>query len=328
LVSFASSRGSRAGIASVVVSLLTLLVGGCGGGSGGGGDGMTIAYQPGIGYAQLLIIKQEGWLEEDLPETEIAWEQLSSGSAIRDGMLAGDIQVGSGGVGPFLVGYSAGVDWKVLSALNEMDLWLMVADEQIQDLGDLGDGSIAMPAPDSIQAVVLRRGAEEQLGDAKALDNNIVSLAHPDGLQALLSGQISGHLTSPPFQFQEQDEGARPVLKSFDLFGPHTFNSVFVRQGYHDENPEAMEALYSNIQEATELIESDPDGAAEILSEESGGETSAEEYRRFMTEEGVAYTTQPNGFIEFAEFMQQIGLIDEVPASQEELVFDNLKEGG
>ena len=72
----------------------------------------------------------------------------SSGSAIRDGMLAGDIQVGSGGVGPFLVGYSAGVDWKLLSALNEMDLWLMVVDEQIQDLGDFGDGSTdTRPAP-------------------------------------------------------------------------------------------------------------------------------------------------------------------------------------
>src|ERR687893_2686880 len=126
LVSLASSKGSRVGIVGVVVFLLTLLLGGCGGGSGGSGggsggagDNMTIAYQPGIGYAQLLIIKQEGWLEEDLPETEITWEQLSSGSAIRDGMLAGDIQVGSGGVGPFLVGSSAVVDWKLLSALNE-----------------------------------------------------------------------------------------------------------------------------------------------------------------------------------------------------------------
>jgi NitT/TauT family transport system substrate-binding protein len=234
--------------------------------------------------------------------------------------------VGSGGTGPFLVGYSAGVDWKVLSPLNEMDLWLMVVDEQIQDLKDFGDGSIATPASDSMQAVVLRKGAQEQLGDAAALDDNIVALTHPEGLPALVSGQISGHLTSPPFQFQEQDEGARPILKSFDLFGPHTFINVFVLQDYHDDNPEAMEALYSNIQEATELIESDPDRAAEILSEESGGEkTSAEEFRRFMTEEGVAYTTQPNGFIEFAEFMQQTGLIDEVPASQEELVFDNLK---
>jgi len=311
-----------------MVFLLTLLIGGCGGGAGGGGgggDSMAIAYQPGIGYAQLLIMKQEGWLEEDLPETEISWEQLSSGSAIRDGMLAGDIQVGSGGVGPFLVGYSAGVDWKLLSALNEMDLWLMVMDERYQSLEDFGDGSIAMPAPDSIQSVVLRKGAQERLGDATALDSNIVSLSHPDGLQALLSGQIAGHLTSPPFQFQEQDEGARAILKSFDLFGPHTFNSVFVRQDYHDDNPEAMEALYSNIQEATELIQNDPDQAAEILSEESGGEVSAEEFRRFITEDGVAYTTEPKAFIEFAEFMQEIGLIDEAPESQEELVYDNLK---
>src|SRR5829696_7697721 len=326
-----ASMKAKAGLARAVVAcVVVLLVTGCGGGAGGQGDGgtMTIAYQPGIGYAQLLIMKQEGWLEEDLPETEIGWEQLSSGAAIRDGMLAGDIQVGAGGTGPFLVGYSGGVEWKLLSGLNEMDLWLMVMDEQYQSLSDFGEGSIAMPAPDSIQAVVLRRGAEEQLGDARALDSNIVALAHPDGLQALLSGQIAGHLTSPPFQFQEQDEGARPILKSFDLFGPHTFINVFVRQDYHDDNPEAMEALYSNIQKATELIENDPDRAAEILSEESEGETTAEEFRRFITEEGVAYTTQPNGFIAFAEFMQQTGLIDEVPASQEELVFDNLKEGG
>jgi NitT/TauT family transport system substrate-binding protein len=287
---------------------------------------MAIAYQPGIGYAQLLIIKQEGWLEEDLPETEISWQQLSSGAAIRDGMLAGDINVGSGGVGPFLVGYDGGVDWKLLSALNEMDLWLMAMDPEYQSLNDFQDGGkIAMPAPDSIQAVILRRGAQEQLGDAKALDSNIVALGHPDGLQALLSGQIAGHLTSPPFQFQEQDQGAHRVLSSFDLFGPHTFNSVFVRQNYHDDNPEAMEALYSDIQRATELIQDDPDAAAEDLSAESEDETSPEDFKRFISEEGVTYTTEPRGFIEFAEFMQQSGLIKNVPESESDLVFDNLK---
>ena len=326
LVSLASSKGSRLCIMGVVVFLLTLLLlGGCGGESGGAGDNMTIAYQPGLGYAQLLIIKQEGWLEEDLPETEVAWEQLSSGSAVREGMLEGDIQVGSGGTGPFLVGYSGGVDWKVLSPLNEMDLWLMVMDEQIQDLKDFGDGSIATPASDSMQAVILRKGAQEQLGDSAALDDNIVTLAHPEGPPALLSGEISGHLTSPPFQFQEQDEGARPILKSFDLLGPQTFINVFVLQDYHDDNPEAMEALYSNIQEATELIENDPDRAAEILSEESEGKTTAADFRRFITEEGVTYTTQPSGFIEFGKVMQELGMIDKVPGSQEEIVFDNLK---
>ena len=321
-------RSLKVGIAGVLSTLVVLLVAGCGGGGGASGDGgsMAIAYQPGIGYAQLLIIKQEGWLEEDLPETEISWQQLSSGAAIRDGMLAGDINVGSGGVGPFLVGYDGGVDWKLLSALNEMDLWLMAMDAEYQSLNDFQDGGkIAMPAPDSIQAVVLRRGAQEQLGDAKALDSNIVALGHPDGLQALLSGQIAGHLTSPPFQFQEQDQGAHRVLSSFDLFGPHTFNSVFVRQNYHDDNPEAMEALYSDIQRATELIHDDPDAAAEVLSAESEDDTSPEDFKRFMSEEGVTYTTEPRGFIEFAEFMQQSGLIKNVPESESDLVFDNLK---
>ncbi len=322
MLGIADTKTKAGLLVSALVACLALLVTGCGGGQDGGQ--MTIAYQPGIGYAQLLIIKQEGWLKDDLPETEISWELLSSGAAIRDGMIAGDIQVGSGGTGPFLVGYDSGVEWKVLSALNEMDLWLMVLDERLQSLADFGDGRIAMPAPDSIQSVVLRRGAEEQLGDARALDSNIVSLAHPDGLQALLSEQIAGHLTSPPFQFQEQDQGARPILKSFDLFGPHTFNSVFVLQEYHDDNPENMEALYNNIQRATELIQDDPGAAAEILSAESGNEMSAEEFERFITEEGVAYTTQPQEFITFAEFMQQVELLRKVPESCEELVYDNL----
>jgi ABC-type nitrate/sulfonate/bicarbonate transport system substrate-binding protein len=30
------------------------------------GRQVTIGYQPGIGYAQLLIMKQEGWLQEAL----------------------------------------------------------------------------------------------------------------------------------------------------------------------------------------------------------------------------------------------------------------------
>ncbi len=297
---------------------------GCGGGAAGG-QGMAIAYQPGIGYAQLLIMKQERWLEEELPDMEVSYRQLNSGAAIRDGMLSGDIQVGSGGVGPFLVGFDSGVDWRLLTGLNQMDLWLMAVDERLQSLEDFeGSDRIAMPGPDSIQSIVLRKGAEEQLGDARALDNNIVSQGHPEAQQALLSGQLAGHLTSPPFQFTEQDEGAHIVLRSFDLFGPHTFNSVFVRQDYYDENSEAMNVLYENVQRASELIENDPDGAAEILSAETGGDTPPEAFRKSITEENVSYATEPKGLLQFAEFMQQIGLINEVPGSCGDLVFENL----
>ena len=127
---------------------------------------------------------------------DITWQMLDSGSAIRDGIISGDIQVASMGTAPFLVGLDAGVEWKTLMSMNDMNLQLVTMDKGAESLEDLPDGAkIAMPAPDSIQSVVLRKGAEEQLGDATALDKSIVALGHPDGVQALVSGQIDAHLT-------------------------------------------------------------------------------------------------------------------------------------
>ncbi len=296
---------------------------GGGGGEGGASGNLTIAYQPGIGYAQLLIMREQKTLEQALPNVKVGWKELASGAAIRDGMLADEIQVGSGGVGPFLVGYDAGVEWKLLSSLNVMDLWLMAKDESIQGVADFKGKKIAMPGPDSIQAIVLRKAAQEEMGDAKALDSAIVALPHPDGLQALVSGQLAGHLTSPPFQFVEEKQGARKVAGSADYFGEHTFNSVFVREEYHDDNPEIMDALFKGIQDATKMINEQPAEAAALVAKASGGE--AKEFEDYMTREGVAYQTEPKGFIEFAKFMKEIGLIKKVPGDWTELVFDNLK---
>jgi NitT/TauT family transport system substrate-binding protein len=317
-------------IALLAVALAAGMAGGCGSGAGAGGGSadakkITIAYQPGIGYAELLIMKQQKTLEKALPGTQISWKQLSSGSAIRDGMLSGDIQVGSGGTGPFLVGYDAGVDWKLLSSLNQMDLWLMAKDPKFKSVKDFkGNNRIAMPGPDSIQAIVLKKAAEKELGDPKALDSNVVALAHPDGLQSLLSGQIAGHLTSPPFQFQEEEKGAHKVIGSYDLFGEHTFNSVFVRKGFYDGNKKAMDALYKGIQDAAKMLNDDPKQAAKILSQESGGQESAKNFEKFITKKSVKYATEPKGFMEFAKFMKQVGLLKKVPGSAKDLVYPNI----
>ncbi len=294
------------------------------GATGGGGE-LRIVYQPGTTtYAQLVIMEQEKWLAEDLPDYDVSWTQVDAGAAVRDAMVNGEADVGAGGIGPFLVGYDSGIEWRILSALNDIEMWLMVNEDRFQSLKDFGpEDKIAVVAPDSIQAVILRKAAEEELGDPRALDNNLVSLPSPDSLQALLNNQIAGHFTSPPYQFQEQDKGARPIVRSFDLFGRHNLISIWVLQPFHDENPQVMEALYSNIQRATKLIQDDPAGVAEILARVSQIDPANEE--RFLTEENVYYNTAPHGFTSFGEFMQSAGLINEVPGSWQDLVYDNLK---
>lgn len=324
-------RNKTSALGAALVAL-ALLAGACGGGGsdtetteGGDPSELALAIQPGMSYAPLIIIREKGWLEDELPDTEITWQVLDSGSAIRDGMVAGDLHVGAGGIGPFLVGRDAGIDWKLLSGLNEMDLWLMAQDPGISGLEDFESGDkIAMPAPDSIQAVVLKKGAEEELGDAAALDDNIVAMDHPTGLQALLSGQIAGHLASPPFQFDEEKEGAKPILSSFDLFGDHTFNSVFVQQEFYDQNSEAMETLSDLIGQAIDLINENPQEAAEILAEDSGGKPDAKTYEDYLGREGVTYTQEVSGYETFGEFMAEIGLIQEAPGPESEYSFPTL----
>ncbi|MHB8621714.1 MAG: ABC transporter substrate-binding protein, partial [Chloroflexota bacterium] len=164
---------------------------------------VVIATQPGIGYAPLIVMQEKGWLEKALPKTKFSYKVLTSGAAIRDGMIAGQIQIGSGGAAPFLIGWDKGVKWRLMGAMENMPLWLNVMDPKIKNLKAFQGHpqmKIAMPAPDSIQAVVLMKASQTQLNDAKALVPNIVAMAHPLGVQALLSKQIAGHLTSPPFQ--------------------------------------------------------------------------------------------------------------------------------
>ena len=70
-------------------------------------------------------------------------------------MLAGQMDVGSGGVGPFIQAIDKGLDWKALGAMNEMPLYLNCARADIKTLKDVKPGDrIAMPAIGSMQHVV------------------------------------------------------------------------------------------------------------------------------------------------------------------------------
>ncbi|GGR64752.1 NitT/TauT family transport system substrate-binding protein [Nocardioides luteus] len=319
-----SRRRVRGLAGACAATLLASVLTACGAGaSDGPAETVTIGYQPGLGYSTLLLMKEQGVLEEALPDTEITWRELDSGGALRDAVIAGDVQIAAMGASPFLVGVDAGVGWKTVAAMNQMNLQLMVKDPAIKTLKDLPkDAKIAMPAPDSIQSLPLRKAAGEQLGDPRALDQAIVGMGHPDGLQALVSGQITGHLTAPPFVAQEAAAGAHPILKSYDLFGRTTFNAIYAKPDFLDANPEFTEAFYAALKESNTLLNDDPDKAAELLSAESEGELSADEVKTQITDPDVTWSLTPTGFDEFAEFMASVEMIKKAPAA-EDVYVDN-----
>jgi NitT/TauT family transport system substrate-binding protein len=282
---------------------------------------VTIAYQPGVGYAPLIMIKQQRLLEKRYPGMAIEWRVLPSATPITNGIVAGQIDLGAIGVGPLLFGWSSGNDWKYLAPLSEADIWLMVKDPTVKKLGDLVGKKIAMPSALAIQAVVLRKAASVKLGNPRALDASIVSLDHPNAMEALLNGLVSAHLASPPFQFQEQQRGARILIRSYQFFGAHSFVGLTGTQRFYDQYTAFCNELYKLINAQSDLINKDPARAAAIVSAEAGGSPSAAEFRRWMVHPAIHFSTRPRGLMRFAAFMNQNGFLSRMPTGWTQLVF-------
>jgi NitT/TauT family transport system substrate-binding protein len=283
---------------------------------------ITVAYQFGIGYAPLLIIKQQRWLENAFPGLRVEWIQLASGTPITDGIIKGDIQIGAMGTGPMLVGWARGANWKVIAPLDEADLWLMVRDRSIRSIADLRGKRIATPTATSIQAVVLRKMAEVKLGNARALDSSLISMDHPDGMQALLTGQIDAHFTSPPYQWLELGRGARALGKSYGYFGAHSFLVTVVTQRFYDDYTAFSNRYYRLVKQAIDLLNKRPRVAAAILAREDTTPTTAAQFRSWITRrKSLTFTTRPRGLMRTAGFMNKVGLLNKVPRSWRELVY-------
>lgn len=289
---------------------------------------LRIVKQPGLGYLQLIVMREQKTLEKKLPGVEIDWRQLTSGPVIRDAMVAGQVDIGSGGVGPFIQAIDKGLDWKALGALDEMPLYLNCARPDIRSLKDVKPSDrIAMPAIGSIQHVVLQMQAEKDLGDAKKLNQQVVAMAHPDGTAAILSKrEITCHLSSPPFQYEQlRDPGIHKVFDSYQASGgPHTFNLVWASEKWAKANPRLVRAFVEGLKEATDFINASPVEAAKLYAESEKSKSTPQQIVEIMKQDGIKYTMTPSGLMRFAAYMQKIGMIKAVPASWKDYAFDHL----
>jgi NitT/TauT family transport system substrate-binding protein len=289
---------------------------------------LRIVKQPGLGYLQLIVMRELKLLEKRLPGVELEWRQLTSGPVIRDAMIAGQLDIGSGGLGPFIQAIDRGLDWKTLGGLNEMPLFLNCARPDIKGLKDLKPTDrIAMPALGSIQHVVLQMQAEKELGNPKALNQQVVAMAHPDATAAILSKrEITCHLSSPPFQYEQlRDGGIHKVFDSYQAAGgPHTFNLTWASAKWVRANPGLIKAFVEALREATDFVTEKPAEAAKLYVTSEKARSTPEEILQIMKQEGLKYSMTPSGLGKFAAFMQKIGMIKTVPGSWKDYAFEHL----
>jgi len=298
---------------------------------------IRIAEQFGVGYLPLQMMRDRGLIEKHGEEAgidiEVEWARFSGGQAMNEALLSDSVDVGSGGVGPLLLIWDrTGGEVKGIAALNTMPLMLNSNDPEIQSLEDIGpDHKIAVPAAGvSIQARVLQMAADKELGGWDALEGNQVSLPHPDATAQMISQVpgISAHLTSPPFQYQQlQHDHIHNVLSSYDVLGgPHTFNSVWTRTSFKEDNPKTYGAFLAALEEAMELIEADLDAAAETYIRVTGSQLEKDFILDVISDPDISFTATPNNTMQFAEFMHSVDALKTMPESWTEYYFEDIHD--
>lgn len=275
---------------------------------------LVIAEQFGLAYAPLQIMKEFRLVEKYCPESTVRWRQLGNTAAIREAMVAGEIDAGFMAIPPFLIGYDKGMDWRIFGGLSESPVALVTNRQEIRSIKDfIANHRIALPQPGSVQHILLAMACDKEFGDAKRLDNLLVTLAHPDGMNALLANkEITAHFTAPPYLYQELKAGCHPVLDGEAVMGGAFTFIVGVASGeFYRQKPQAFQGLHKALAEAIEFVNHEPGQAAHYLAKLY--KIPEAEVLDYLTRPGVNYTITVKGVTKFAQFMEKTGYINQTP---------------
>ncbi len=292
----------------------------------------------GIHFLPLYIMEQQKLVEKraaaaGLGDVKVTYPVIDGGNVINDAMLAGSLDIATGGVPGFLTLWDksrriAGREVQGLSGIGGGSVWLVTRNPHVKTLADFTEKDrIAVPGIKvSFVAVVLQMAAARAFGreNYARLDPLTVGISHPDALAAMLSGktEITAHFSSPPFSYIENDQpGFHRVVNSADILGPLTIIMSYATRRFYEANPKLSAAFVAAVDDAAQFIAADKRAAARIYLDIGKLKTSEDEILRILDDPETRYTAAPNGVMSYADFMADIGTIKLKPADWKELFF-------
>lgn len=301
---------------------------------------LRIAQQFGTLYTPFHVMKEQGLVEKHGKalgiDIKVDWIQLSGGSAVNDALLAGNIDIASAGIGPFLTLWDktrgTSNEVKIVGAFGAQPNYLLTNNPNVKTIKDFTDkDKIAMPvAGVSVQARILQLAAEQTFGpgNAKKLDALMVTLPHPDATAALLSGstEITGYLSNAPFQNHAlKDPKIHKVFSSYEIFGgPVTPTVAYATVKFRQDNPKTYKAFLEAFEEATKWVEQHKKEAADIYVKVEKSKLDPAFVAEVLSDPDTQYTLVPLGTLKFADFMNRIGAIKAKPTSFKDFTFEDL----
>lgn len=303
---------------------------------------LRLATQFGIGAMPMILMERNKVLEKHLAaaglkDTKVSWRQFPGGNPINEGLLAGSLDIASGGATVFITlwGKTKGTPSAVRSAgaLSTLPLLFLTRNPDVRKLQDLSSkdkiGLTTLKV--SVHAILLQMAAAKIYGPQNfdKFDTLTVALPHGESAKMMMSGagEVNNHFTAPPFQEMElKVSGIRRVTSAQEILGsPASYMLSYATEKFRNDNPKTFAAFVSALREVHDYIKKNPRAAAQDYLDQSKDKITLDEAVAIVTDKESHFTSAPQNVVTFANFMNERGLIKVKPSSWKDMFFPEIQ---
>jgi sulfonate transport system substrate-binding protein len=228
---------------------------------------LRIGYQKSA--ANLVIVKQSGWLEKRYPDAKIAWIEFPAGPQLLEALAVGSLEFGLTGDSPPVFAQAAGKDLVYVGAepsKPDSSAILVLKDSPLKTLADLKGRKVALQKGSSAHYLLVR--AVEKAG-LQWSDIQPIYLAPADARAAFERKAVDAWAIWDPF-FAATELAIQPrvLTTGRGLSGNNSF--YLASRPFAERHPDVLAALFEDLTRADRLVQQDRAGAIKLIAEFSG----------------------------------------------------------
>jgi sulfonate transport system substrate-binding protein len=214
-----------------------------------------------------LVIKDQGWLEQELDGVTVTWTQSAGSNKANEGLRSAALDVGSTAGSAALLARANGSPIKVIDIYSQPEWSAIVVpkDSSIDDVTDLKGKSIAATKGTDPYFFLL------QSLDAAGvpLDQvEVQNLQHADGRTALENGSVDAWAGLDPIMAAAQSEsGAKLIYRNIDF---NTYGFLNAREDFLTEHGDVAQAVVDAYERARAWAIEHPDELVALLADVAG----------------------------------------------------------
>lgn len=215
-----------------------------------------------------LVIRDQGWLEEELAASgiEVEWIFSAGSSTALQNLNARAIDVASSAGSAVFAARANGAPVKTVGVFSQ-PFWASVvvpADSDVTSLRDLSGRTIAAASGTDPYFFLLQALAEVGLSTS---DVEVINLIHADGQRALEGGDVEVWAGLDPLTATSERTAGSKVLYSNPDY--NTWGVLSVDERFLAAHPDMVEIVLAAYERARAWILANPDDAVALLAKEA-----------------------------------------------------------